>query len=330
MEETNRSPQERIPRFDVVIPTRGRGNLVDVTIASIRECAEEDFALWVVDQSDDNLTQQAVLKHAGVDPRVHYLSAEPRGSDFARNTGIAAGRAPYVVFTDDDCRVAADWLSVLATELVDPGAWAVFGRVIPDENYRPALLPGGKSVSVSLPVALKDAPERRVFQGNRFDLGFGHGANMGFRRERLAQVSGFDVLLGAGAVFRSWPERDIGYRILRRGGRVVYTPGALVYHRHWREWQEIRRTYRSYGIGAGAAVSKYVRCGDWAAWYLLAEWILDQGVRQALSGLLKWRSWQKVQVGLMQLVYPWVGLARSWRQPVDREKILYVDRSVSS
>jgi glycosyltransferase involved in cell wall biosynthesis len=327
MDDVNRSAPERIPRVDVVIPTRGRGALIDVTIASIRQSAEKDFALWVVDQSDDDLTRQAVLKHAAADPRVRYLHAAPRGSDFARNIGIAAGRAPYVVFTDDDCRVATDWLRALTVELADPGTWAVFGRVIPDEDYRPVLQLGGGPVSASLPVALKDDPERRVFHGNRFDLGFGHGANMGFRRERLAQVGGFDNLLGAGAVFRSWPERDIGYRILRRGGRVIYTPDALVHHRHWRGWEEIRRTYRNYGIGAGAAVGKYVRCGDRAAWYLLFEWIFDQGVRQVLSGVLKWRSWQKTQVGLLQLVYPWAGLARSWRQPVDREKILYVDRS---
>ena len=125
-----------------MIPTRGRGVLIDVTIASIRQSAEEDLALWVVDQSDDDLTRQATLKHAELDVRLHYLHAAPRGSDFARNTGVVAGCAPYIVFIDDDCRVADDWLRVLAVELADPDTGAVFGRVIPDEAYRPVLPPG--------------------------------------------------------------------------------------------------------------------------------------------------------------------------------------------
>jgi GT2 family glycosyltransferase len=317
---------EQEPNMDIVVPTRGRGALIDATIASVRQSEKTDFALWVVDQSDDDRTKEATLSHAEIDSRVHYIHAAPRGSNAARNIGAAAGHALYVVFTDDDCRVEPDWLNVLAAELAHPDTWGVFGRVIPDETYQQPLHPGDKPVSASLPIALKDDPERRVFQGNRFDLGFGHGANMAFRRERLMQLGGFDPLMGAGARFRSWPERDIGYRILRRGGKIVYTPDALVYHRHWRDWPEIRRTYCNYGIGAGAAVGKYVRCGDWAAWYLLGEWILDQGIRQVLSGIFKWHSWQKVQVGLAQWVCPWVGLARSWRESTDRENILYVHR----
>lgn len=219
---------------DIIIPTRGRGKLIDITISSIRANEFDAFALWIVDQSDDAATERAVMPHVEADSRVHYLRAAPRGSSAARNVGIAAGQAPFVIFTDDDCRAAPDWLAVLVGELSDPQVWAVFGRVIPDETYRPALPQNDAGVSASLPVALKDAPERRVYEHHRFDLGFGHGANMGFRRERLEGVGEFDVFLGAGGRFRSFPERDLGYRMLRAGGRIVYTPAALIYHRHWR------------------------------------------------------------------------------------------------
>lgn len=146
---------------------------------------------------------------------------------------------------------------------------------------------------------------------------------MGLRRTCFDDLGGFDELLGAGAPLRSWPERDLGYRILRRGGRIVYTPAALVHYRHWRGWDEVRSTYRNYAIGAGAATGKYLRCGDWAGLYLLVEWLAGQGVRQVVSGVLKWRSGQKIQVGLLQLIYPWVGLIQGWRYPVDRERVLY-------
>jgi GT2 family glycosyltransferase len=317
--------QVRAPIVDIVIPTRGRGTLIDITIASIRESGFSNFALWIVDQSADDATHQATVCHSQMDGRVHYLHVPARGSNYARNAGAAAGSAPYLIFTDDDCRVACDWLHAMTQPLADAATWAVFGQVVPDETYLPPQAQGLTPVSQSLPMALKTGLRPRVYEGRRFDLGFGHGANMGFRRERFEQVGTFDPMLGAGAPFRSWPERDIGYRILRQGGRIIFTPTALVYHRHWRGWEETRRTYRNYAFGAGAAIGKYIRCGDFAAVYLLLEWFLDQGLRQVLSGLFKWRSRQKVQVGLLQMVYPWQGLARSWRQPVDRERITYVD-----
>jgi len=313
---------------DVIIATRGRGALIDATVSSIRQSAHGDFELWVVDQSDDDATERAVAPHMAQDRRVHYRRSVSQGVDIGRNEGAAAGSAPYLVFTDDDCRVEADWLSAMLSELGQDDTWAVFGRVLPDDTYAPepaggSALSPGKPASRALPMAIKDEPQRKVYQGNRLDLGFGHGANMGLRRARLEEVGGFDELLGAGAPLHSWPERDLGYRILRRGGRIVYTPAALVYHRHWRGWEEVRRTYRNYAIGAGAATGKYLRCGDLGGLYLLLEWLAGQGVRQVISGALRWRCWQKIQVGLLQLIYPWVGLAKGWRHPVDRERLLY-------
>jgi len=308
---------------DVVISTRGRGALIDATVASIRHSAHEDLLLWIVDQSDDETTEQAVAPHAAGDPRVRYLRSASRGISAGRNEGVAAGSAPYLVFTDDDCRVEPDWLGAMLAELEQAATWAVFGRVIPDETFHPEPPAGASPVSPALPLALKDAPSRKTYQGNRFDLGFGHGANMGLRRDRFEEIGGFDELLGVGGPLRSWNDRDLGYRILRRGGRIVYTPDALVHHRHWRGWEAVRHTYRNYAIGAGAAAGKYLRCGDPGGLYLLFEWLADQGVRQVASGLFKWRSGQKVQAGLLQLAYPWVGLVQGWRYPVDRERVLY-------
>jgi GT2 family glycosyltransferase len=309
---------------DIVIPTRGRGALVDVTIQSIRQSSHRDFRLWVVDQSEDDATERAVTPHCRRDRRVRYIRSRSRGSNQARNEGVSAGRAPCILFTDDDCRVEPGWVAAMTSELADRATSAVFGRVIPDEQFQ-AELPPERSVSPALRIAVKDFPRRQEFVGNRFRLDFGHGANMGLRRDAYQAVGGFDRLLGCGGPLRAWPERDLGYRVLARGGRIVYTPDAVVHHRHWRDWPEVRRTFLNYAFGTGAAAGKYLRSGDWGGAYLLVEWILDQGARQVLSGLLKWRSRQKVEVGMLQMIYPWVGLFHSLRYPVDRESRLYRD-----
>jgi glycosyltransferase involved in cell wall biosynthesis len=304
---------------DIIIPTRGRGELILQTIASIRASTYREFTLWIVDQSDDDTTARAVDSHLRADSRIKYVHVFPQGSSSARNAGVIQSNAPFILFTDDDCRVTPEWIDEMLGELRNPQTWSVFGRILPDTDESHNEPESTKGIWL----ALKDSPTRQVYANNRFNLGFGHGANMGFRRERYTQLGGFDEMLGVGARFRSWPERDVGYRILAAGGQIVYTPKALVYHRHWRAWDGVQSTLRNYAIGTGAAIGKYVRCGDWQAWFMLIEWILDQGVRPMISGAFKWHSWQKMYGGWLQIIYPWVGLVTSWRVPIDRSRILY-------
>lgn len=79
----------------------------------------------------------------------------------------------------------------------------------------------------------------------------------------------------------------------------------------------------SNGRGAGAAVARYVRCGNPAAIALLAEWIGSQGLRQIGSGALKHRNLKKVRPGFSQIYYPIVGFVRGLRHPLDRSTIRY-------
>ena len=232
------------PEVDIVIPTRDRGPLVDVTIDSILHSGYRDFRLWIVDQSEGGATEAAVAPHCRADDRVRYVRSHSAGSNLARDEGVSAGRAPYILFTDADCRVEPGWVGAMASELSHQEHSAVFGRVIPEEDFEAHRKAGAREVSPSIRLAVKDHPQRQEFVGNRFRLDFGHGANMGLRRDAYRAIGGFDLLLGCGGPLRAWPERDIGYRILSRGGRIIYTPEAVVHHRHWRDWTEVRRTVR--------------------------------------------------------------------------------------
>ena len=304
----------------VVIPTKNRGALIAGTLQSLLKSTIVDLAIWIVDQSDDGATRDLVIAMARQDPRLHYLRSQTVGSSAARNEGIAASSGSYVLYTDDDCLVAPDWAEEMVAELSAPDCWAVFGQVVAAENDRPPDL----SDAPWLSVAVTHKKGRQRFGHNRLNLGFGHGANMGFRRDALTMIAGFDPLLGVGGALRSWPERDIGYRIMRAGGGIVFAPAALVRHRQWRDWGEVIRAYRNYGFGAGAAAGKYLRSGDWGGLYLFTEWLLDQGIRQLLSGLLKWRDARKMKLGWLQLTQPWVGLIASWRYPIDHASNRYL------
>ena len=62
------------------------------------------------------------------------------------------------------------------------------------------------------------------------------------------EVGLFDEALDAGTPTRAGGDNDIFYRLLAAGHRIVYDPAALSWHRHRREWPELRRTVFGYGV----------------------------------------------------------------------------------
>jgi hypothetical protein len=152
----------------------------------------------------------------------------------------------------------------------------------------------------------------------------GHGGNMSFRRSSLLELGGFDPLLGAGGLFGACEDPDMALRFLRQRRMLVYSPEALSYHKHWKDWGAQKQMERAYGIGAGAEFAKYIRCGDFYGAQLLAIWTWQLGVRRVGAGIFKWRSLKNMYLGYCQIVYPWVGIARSLKHPIDRKLALYV------
>lgn len=313
----------------VVIPTRNRGSLIENTLSSLQTSTIQDFEVWVVDQSDDATTAEVVEAFSERDGRFSLITSPVKGADIARNKGINASKAPIVALIDDDCRVANTWLETLLSEYeTHPAVDSIFGRIIPgaipETHFQKANVAQIRRLQKILPMAKKDERRHILFAKNRLNLGFGHGANMSFRQSAFEKFGLFDEYLGGGMPLRSWEEKDIGYRILSGGGTILYSPDAVVYHDHWREWPGVRTAYQNYGIGAGAAVGKYVRLGDWTSIWLLLDWMLQQGIRQIFSGIFKWQSWQKIYVGLLQLVFPWVGLIYSLKYEIDPYSKVYV------
>jgi glycosyltransferase involved in cell wall biosynthesis len=252
----------------VVIPTRNRGaQAAEAAGAVLRD--KGDFELVVVDQSSDDATEEA-FRAMQRDPRLRVIRSPLRGISNARNTGVAATSAPIIAFTDDDCRPEPGWTSaVLGVFQDEPDAALVFGRVrLPLHSH----LGFGSSFE----------PRRRVLQGGvplprPLDSSFGIGANFAIRRQVLAQLGGFDPLLGAGApFFRAGEEVDILIRALHAGYRVINATECEVMHLGVRTGPDVRPLHVGYQLSQGAAFGKHARLaglsglrdlGRWAAFY---------------------------------------------------------------
>jgi len=301
----------------VVVPARNRAAPLSATLRALVELDYPDLRIIVVDGSDDEATRQAVRRLAEHHTNLSLTSINTAGSSTARDLGAALSHGDIVAYADDDCIVSPHWLHAIAVEFADPTVAAVFGRLLPH--------PDRPSRHAERAPDLKAALHRQRYSRKTPPWRIGHAGNMAVRRDDLLAIGGFDPLLGAGSVFGSGEGADIAYRLLSAGRTVAYSPAALAYHHQWRSWPEQRRLERIRGIGAGAQFGKYLRRGDPYGVALLAAWVWRHGLRRVGDGALRRRDPRTVYLGLCQLVYPWIGLWRSLRYPIDKHTGAYRD-----
>jgi GT2 family glycosyltransferase len=297
------------PSVSVVVATRNRHAHLAACLATILDNPGQ-FEIIVVDQSDDAAAEEIATQIH--DPRVRFVRSPTRGVTSARNLGIELSAAEIVAFTDDDCRVAPDWVAALtAVFATDADAAVVCGRVrVPPEIQ-------------SLGFTENFEPQVREWQGRFPPFGtWGITANLALRREVVARVGPFDPLLGAGSPLRSGGEPDFLYRVLRAGLKLVYAREVLVDHLGVRgHGQESRKLIRGYGFGTGAAFFKHVRLGDSVAARVYASFLIAS-LQRVCGNLIR----TKRPVGLgYSLAFVW-GTISSCRFGVDRQSRMYVSR----
>jgi hypothetical protein len=310
--------QERMStvRVSVVVPTRDRASDIRPCVETILAHPSDDFELIVVDQSDNEATKEALAPFRG-DGRLRYVRTDTRGVSRARNVGIESSRAPLIAFTDDDCRVQADWLARLVEVFTgNPDAALVFGRVT-----IPAEVDGRSRWAASF------EPVRREYY-NRFpepDEQWGIGANMAARRSTFDAIGSFDPFLGPGAKFSGAEEYDLAIRAISAGLKVLAVGEASVLHLGVRDGAVAVSLLRRYGMAIGAALGKHVRLGTKDSARLLKNWVATHGKIAVVNVMLGRRPTNFGFVG--SLLY---GVVRSARQPIDKSLQVYRPASASN
>lgn len=277
----------------VAVCTHDRVELLALCLQSLvraRAGAPPDLEvdLLVVDNNPpDDATRRLVAATDGV-----RYATEPRpGLDFARNRAIAEARGEFLAFLDDDVVVDAGWFAGYC-EAIDenPDTGAVTGLVLPAELETDA------QVMFERRGGFRRGMHKLRYQGDRlpgnavYPTGagmFGAGCNMVVRRELLEAIGGFDEALDTGPPLPGGGDLDIFHRVLRSGHALVYEPGMLVFHRHRRDREALRRQYWSWGDGLMAYVAKTYDAdpAQRAKLRALGLWWFGYAVRQTGKGI---------------------------------------------
>jgi glycosyltransferase involved in cell wall biosynthesis len=162
----------------------------------------------VCDDSRGEETERLLRSHP-LAPASVRLEPGTGSASRQRNVAWRAGRAPVVVFTDDDCRPPPDWLERLVAAIERrPGA-VVQGAVRPDpvEEHLLYAAPHARSLLVEPPTP------------------WGQCANIAYPRAVLERLGGFDESFA-----RAGEDADLLQRALEAGVEYVGATEALTYH----------------------------------------------------------------------------------------------------
>jgi glycosyltransferase involved in cell wall biosynthesis len=282
-------------RVTIAICARDRLDDLGRCLRSMDGLPGVDHEVLVIDNAsqDGNAVRNLVASH----PRARYV-LEPRvGLDVARNRALREARGDVVAFCDDDAIVDPGWLRALSRHFADPRTLCVTGLTMPAELESEAQEWFERTNSFTRGFSL------RVFDGAADDAFFasrvGAGVNMSVRRSVLDLVGPFDEALDAGTPTKSGGDHDMFTRILLAGYRIVYDPAALSWHRHRREWPELRDAVRGYGTGVWAYLTAQVMRGELRALVVALRWLMWQLIDLARAVLL--RSPKRVDLSIAEL-----------------------------
>jgi GT2 family glycosyltransferase len=143
------------------------------------------------------------------------------GKSRALNAAIQLSRGTVLLWTDDDVRVRADWVTKMSQPILDRQFDALAGAVsIPE-----VLLSRIRGTSAERRMWMFASTDGIDFGSPQFML----GANMAFGRHVLARVPGFDEELGPGALGYA-EDTNFSRRLISAGFSIGGVPDCPVDH----------------------------------------------------------------------------------------------------
>ena len=221
--------------FSIIVPTWNRpGTLADCLKAMEQlDFSKDAFEIVLVDDGSSSLLDPVVEPFFSRLP-LRFFRQDNTGPAAARNFGARQARGNYLVFTDDDCRPASDWLKSLAARInLFPGS-AVSGRRL---NALDTNIFSEASETITEVVCAH-------FNASSDQVGFVSTSNLSIPADRFWKIGGFDES------FRTAEDRDLGQRWKEHGYPIIYAPEVVVYHSHSLTFTTLLKRYFNIGRGA--------------------------------------------------------------------------------
>ena len=210
-----------LPAVTVVVPVYNGALTLGACLDSLLslDYPPEKLEILVVDNASIDGTAQ-ILKDYG--PALRVTHEPKRGRPAACNRGIREAAWEIIAMTDADCVLDPRWLLSLVAPLQAEDVGLVGGKILSIHPDRPIELFGEQIHDNAAAIA------------QRFPSVI--GMSWACRRSILNELHGFDEQ------FLRVQDSDLSFRIAEAGYRLVYAPGAILYHHNeetlWGLYQE--------------------------------------------------------------------------------------------
>ncbi len=292
--------------LSIIIPTYNRCDYLVETLSSIhaQEGVSGQIEILVIDNasSDDTAKMVADFQDEIKFP-LRYINEPRNGLHYCRHTGAKTAYGKILVYIDDDIIADPRWLVSYLTAYKDPQTMAVGGRVLPIWEAKPE---DWVSQMPSDYLSLLDYGDQVRPIMKREGI---NGCNYSVRREVLFQVGGFHPDSFADPKFR-WLRGDgeagLTKKIRASGGKVMYVPDALVWHKITPERltpEYFRRRGRAHGIENAFTFSRRWRCSLWSIGILIFSGTLLSNWHHSRRWINKEHSVRRLQAEIQSLRY---------------------------
>ncbi len=280
----------------VIIPARNEGRSIAELIHAVRQQAPDGWTVEVV-LVDDGSTDDTAAAARAAGARVLELGSSPTGGNpaVARNRGALTATGDPLVFLDADCRPAPGWL----------------GRLLAAHRSGAAVVGGALDLPPGLP-----AMARCDYYCGWYHVHSRRPAgevpnhppgNVSVRREEFGRTSGFSEQQPI-----AYAHEELAWQadLLRRGSRIVFDPGAVVYHYNRPGFHNLLR--RNYRWGFSAIESKAPTGAARLAWVYRYPALLVAGSLPLALGSTAYILYCWVRAGVLEplLMLPAVLTAR--------------------
>jgi GT2 family glycosyltransferase len=227
--------QERF--FSIIIPTYSRPRQLKACLEALvgLEYPRSSFEVIVVDDgSPVPLDEIVVPFRQSLD--ITLLRQDNAGPASARNTGARRAKGSSLVFIDDDCAPAPDYLRALTIRAQQSATSAIGGRTV-NALSQNIFSSASQLLNDYLYSYFNADPEHARFLTSN---------NMLVPTETFHALNGFDTTYRRAAS----EDRDLCDRLVRHGHNILYAPEAVVYHSHGMTLLQYWRQHFAYGRGA--------------------------------------------------------------------------------
>jgi glycosyltransferase involved in cell wall biosynthesis len=277
-------------RLTLILATVGRAAEVAIALKSFATQTRRDFEVVVVDQNRDDRLVPIIAETQATGVSVKHIKMQERGLAKARNLGLGQSEGDFVAFPDDDCWYEHDTIERVIDAMEGrPAVAGVVGRWVEQARGRER---SGYRFSLG---------EWRNFRG-----GDAPSITLFLSRTLVAELGGFDPLLGVGQWYGAGEETDLILRVLATGAEIWHEPSIKVHH-HFApmptgETSALCRSARSRGRGVGAIYVKHR-----ISWKIVARGFVAPVVAPLLRGTTysNWRRSVAMCLGRMEGFVAW-------------------------